>query len=56
MFVIVDRQVAFRPCFDNDLVDVAEIGVAEFADASGKANISISRSGPVCIDAEGDEI
>lgn len=41
MFVIVDHQIAFRPCFDADLVDVAEIGVTELADAAGKANIPI---------------
>jgi len=44
MFVIVDHQIAFRPCFDADLVDVAEIAVAELADAAGKADVPIITS------------
>lgn len=44
MFVIIDHQIAFRPCFDADLVDVAEIGVAELTDAAAKANIPIVTS------------
>ena len=44
IFVIVDHQIAFRPCFDADMVDVAEIGVTELVDAAGKANIPIITS------------
>ena len=44
MFVIVDHQIAFRPCFDDELVDIAEIGVAELADAAGKASVPIITS------------
>ena len=44
IFIIVDHQIAFRPCFDDDLVDVAEIGITELVDAAGKANIPIITS------------
>ncbi|MBL4768458.1 MAG: hypothetical protein JKY94_12245 [Rhodobacteraceae bacterium] len=41
MFVIIDHQVAFRPCFGANSVDAAEISVTELVDAAGKANIPI---------------
>ncbi|MBL4696455.1 MAG: isochorismatase family protein [Rhizobiaceae bacterium] len=44
MFVIVDHQIAFSPCFDAELVDGVEIGVTELADAAGKTNIPIITS------------
>lgn len=43
-FVIVDHQVAFKPCFGADLLDAVELSVAELADAAGKANIPIITS------------
>lgn len=44
IFVIIDHQVAFRPCFNANSVDAAELGVTELADAAGKANIPIITS------------
>jgi len=44
IFVIVDHQIAFRSCFDGDMVDVAEIGVTELVDAAVKVNIPIITS------------
>lgn len=44
MFVIIDYQVAFRPCFGANSVDTAELGVAELADAAGNASIPIITS------------
>jgi len=44
IFVIVDHQLAFRPCFHASSLDIAEIGVAELSDAAGKANIPIITS------------
>ena len=44
VFVIVDHQIAFKSCFDADLVDVLEIAVAELVDAAGKADVPIITS------------
>lgn len=44
MFVIIDYQVAFRPCFGANSVDTAELGVAELVDAASNASIPIITS------------
>ncbi|MBL4725692.1 MAG: isochorismatase family protein [Rhizobiaceae bacterium] len=44
ILVIVDHQVAFKSCFHESSLDVAENGVAELADAASKANIPIITS------------